>query len=122
MNKDCHSIYEAYKHEDRYDFTCEDIDGKTLYVNRNSLSFNGSLTFYYNEVSELHRLGGPAKEYVVLGEDGKWSPDIEMNDRNSYYINGKGLTKEEWKTEVDKYYAKERSQKENPDDAHLYDL
>jgi hypothetical protein len=68
--------------------------------------------FYYNKDGAVHNRNGPAKIWLVNGikeyfingyrsrEDG---PAVEYSDREKrWYLNGKLLTEEDWKIEVEK--------------------
>ena len=69
----------------------------------------GTIRWYKYDTSELHRVDGPAVEYVdgyksyylnglLNRTDG---PAIERADGTKlYYLNGQGLTKEEWEQRV----------------------
>ena len=69
---------------------------------------NGTLR-YYNEQGQIHRVHGPAVEYVVGGrawyQNGQLhradGPAVEYSGGNkSWYIGGKELSKAEWQQAV----------------------
>lgn len=88
------------------------------------MPFAGNKTkrYYYKVLAKnIGPNGSPLSVYHR--EDGPAIEDFSgPKDADEYWIDGEELSKEEflnWRAKKD---AKEKSQKENPDDAHLYDL